>query len=99
MSGKPQSATIVCALCGKEVPRVGTTQKYCRECGEALRHPRSTGRQRGSYKHKDPGGKTRRPMSIAEITALARAAGMTYGAYVAGDWEKAKAAGGGTPTT
>lgn len=97
-----QSSTIVCALCGREVPRSGTTQKYCHACGEELRRPHSTGKRQGP-KFRTPKAApppTLQGLSLVEADRLAKEQHTSYGRLVAG-WqaEKTKAAGEGTPTT
>ena len=103
MSGKTQSATIVCAMCGRTVPRSGTTQRYCRDCSDAIRHPHNTGKRQGPRFRLPPAAeapKTLRGLSIVEVDRIAKEHHTSYGQIVAG-WqeEKTKAAGGGTPTT
>ena len=70
--------TIICARCGKEVPHTGRAQKYCPDCAKAAKGERDRVR---TFK---PPARLRRPdNALSDINAKARAAGMTYGKYVA----------------
>lgn len=98
-------ATFICADCGRETPRTGSTQKYCHACSDRIRHPRTgTGRGKGARlnrKFLD----TAQPKSLAglpivEVDRLAKENHTSYGQIVAGWWEeRQKAAAGGTATT
>lgn len=84
---KARSATIVCAMCGRTVPRTGTTQKYCRECSDAIRHPHSTGKRQGPrfrLPKAEAAPKSLRGLSIVEADRLAKEQHTSYGKIVAG---------------
>ena len=63
----------ICTMCGEEYQKPTYNSIYCPDCAKAVR---------GS--HKDvPKGAAPPKISIAEICRRARAAGMSYGSYVA----------------
>lgn len=68
--------TTQCALCGKTIIRRSTAQKYCESCAHlsSERKEKLRAKRRKAMPQK---------LGIPEITALARAAGMSYGRYVA----------------
>lgn len=70
----------VCVLCGVTLYGVGSRAMYCPECRRIVANEKS--RQRERLKRE----RARRPPAgpdVREVAALADAAGMTYGQYVA----------------
>ena len=72
-----------CEMCGKEYTRSGNNQRFCRGCA-ALRKKNSDReyRETARIRRRLQPGENRR--HIIEATAKARAAGMSYGQYIAG---------------
>lgn len=78
-----------CKVCGTEMRARGDRlRKYCQKCGVKWKCERDRCRygiaKRGRYQRRIRTRKTIKPkISIEEINAAARAAGMSYGAWVA----------------
>lgn len=75
-----------CPICKKDFQTVCTNRVYCsdacqREAGRIKNHER--GVQYKVKRQKSAQKKTRKANELTEIDKLARAAGMTYGQYVA----------------
>lgn len=80
-----------CEMCGKEFTAKSNSAKYC--CNECRKEANRTRNLQIYHEHKGGGRpknppKVRRKSRIDEINAKARAAGMTYGQYVAEEYKK-----------
>lgn len=78
----------MCEECGLIFEKKTNNQRYCcPECKKIGQRRKSRERQRAKYVKKGQ-AKKKKPPSLAEINQSARAAGMTYGQYMAQEWGK-----------
>lgn len=97
MSETGRYGVMICMHCGRETARTGFKQLYCKECAKdvkRLQKRENDRRRREAEKQEEPEELTevyeppkrkaqKKPvLTIAQVTALARAAGMSYGQYV-----------------
>lgn len=94
-----KSTTIVCMVCGQKVRRTGSNQKYCPVCAENVKRENNrhratnTGIRAAITPYIPPAPAPPRPKTLAgksiiEVSRMARAAGMSYGVFVARDGQK-----------
>ena len=69
----------ICTICGRELRGVGRRTKYCPECRRQLNNARARERKRLERARAKHHGND----AVRTIAALADAAGMSYGQYVA----------------
>jgi len=85
MGGKIEAS---CQECGKIFVKQTNNQRYCcEECKRIGQRRKSREYQKMNYVRKGQ-PKKKRPPSLAEINQRARAAGMTYGKYMAKEYGK-----------
>ena len=78
----------ICVICGRELRGVGSHTKYCPDCRAEVNRTKSRERSRRRRAFElEQKARAARPQytgpSVHDMAALAAAAGLTYGQYVA----------------
>ena len=78
-----------CEECGIIFEKQANNQRYCcEECKKIGQRRKSREYQRAKYVKKGQAEEKNKPPSLTEINQRARAAGMTYGQYMAKEYGK-----------
>lgn len=75
--------TSICHVCGKAFQTAGRYAKFCPECRVQQDEEIRVEHNRARREKKRAATREERPVSLAETNRAAKAAGMTYGQWVA----------------